>query len=784
MNRGAESLSTHLAGSWWTWRDTALRAAGFPVDDLLRLGSPGLAAYADDGAEDTSFRIAYQAAIEESCGALAEIVDTQPFRAAMAWQNRRLIDESLERFLAAYRACRPRNATQRHCEIVLTKYVQRYHAKNESIGFFGPVGWAHWAAADSASVPPATVPALSATGFHGDIADRRAQIEAWAVRALAEGFAADPLARPWLRPVTGPAIKVRDGRVHTPLLGWSSMPRPRFDVLAACDGRSTVTEIAERLIGSGTPGIASIADVERHLATLERAGYIAVGLQVPLAVDADRYLRRQLSQIPDAAVRDRQLAVLDGIWAAADRVRKAACDQRQLAAAFADLEAQFTDATGLASHRITDGKKVVGRALMVEDCRSTLSVTLQPSLLADLAGPLDLVLSSTRWLVGQVGARYLEIISEIYDGMVRPGTGGVGLAAILAEFVPRCDSRAVTAEAAASVAELQRRWSDILRLPPDTARHHVSVTDIAATVHEQFAAPSACWLSGRIHCPDMMIAAASIESISHGDYTWVLGEMHAAVNTLNQTTFVLSHPDLDRIQAMADEEARRGQWMIPIYPSDWPGISGRSFPPPYLISPGFEYVHISTEPPREGMTGTVVPVSDLTVVRDHDGALWLEDDTGRRRHPLTLLGEFLIDGLPDTYQPIAPLPHRPRVSIGRFVFAREQWQVPAGELAWPVMSDEAGRYRAVRRWASGLGLPRHVFIRVAGQLKPFYVDLTSPLLVNMIARVLYGAAREQAGSTVTITEMYPGPGELWLPHRASGGRCTSEFRLAIVDRGP
>jgi len=760
----------------------AVRAAGFPIDDLLRLGNPGLAAGADAGAEDGPFRADYQAAIEESGEILAEIIDTQPFRAAMVWQNRELVGEVLETYLAARKAGRARNKRQRHRERLLTRYVQRYHAKNESIGFFGPVGWAHWAAG-SASAPSGTVLALSATGFHGDIAARRAQLEAWAVRLLAERFSADPQTRPWLRPVTGPAIKVREGKVYLPLRGWTTMPRPRFDVLAACDGRRTVTEISDRLIASDTPGIASIADVERHLANLERAGHVAVGLRVPLSPDADRYLREQLSRLPDAAARDRQLTVLDGIREAADGVRQAAADYGQLTAAFADLEARFTEATGLGAYRSPGANGVVGRALVVEDCRSALSATFQPSLLADLAGPLDLVLASARWLVDRVGSRYLEIAGEIYDGMARPGSRGVGLGAILTEFVPRCRLDVVAAEAAASVAEFQRHWTEILRLPPDAARHHVRVASIADGVRERFAAASAPWLSGRIHCPDIMIAAADMESVSRGDYTWVLGELHPAANTLNQSTFVLSHPDPERIQAMADDTASGGPWLIPVYPSGWPGISGRSYPPPYLISPELEYLRLSAEPPREGMTGAVVPVSDLTVVRDDDGTLWLEDDDGRRRHPLALLGEFLVDGLPELYQPIAPLPHRPRVSIDRFVLAREQWRIMADELSWPAMTDEAGRYRAARQWARGLGLPRHVFIRAPGQPKPYYADLTSPFLVNMIAKVLSAAARQEAASAVTITEMFPGPGELWLPHRASGGRCTSELRLAIVDRG-
>lgn len=792
MNDEHEALSLHLAGSWWIWRDMAVRGAGFAVDDLLRLGHPKLAADAD---RDTSadgdawcdgglFRADYQAAVEDSCTVLGQIADSAPFRSAMLWQNRKLVDEALDPYLAKRVTGGARNSRQRQRENVLMKYVQRYHAKNESIGFFGAVGWARWA--DGASSP---VPAMAVTGFHSDIVDRRAQVEDWAVRALAERFSADPQTRLWLKPVLAPNIKVRDGRVHTALRGWFDMPRPRFDVLTACDGQSTVTEIVERLIACGVPGIASTEDVLRHLTSLERAGYVAGGIQVPPTLHADRYLRRELSRIPDAALRERHSAVVDGIQAAADRVRDAAGDHCRLANAFVDLESRFMDASGADPHRSRPdphrtgvGHQVVGRALMVEDCRSALSATLQPSLLDDLAGPLDLVLASSRWLVDRVGERYQQILGDIYDGMARPGRPGVGVAAILSEFWPRCASDVLATEAAASVAELQGRWSDILQVPAGVRKHQVAAADIAASVHQQFAAPTAPWLSGRIHCPDVMIAATDVESIARGDYAWVLGEMHPATNTLNQGVFVLSHPDPDRMRAMADEEAGRGAWLIPVYPSDWPEISSRAYPPPYLISPGLDYVHMSAEPPREGMTGTAIPLSALTVVRDDRGSLWIEHDDGRRWHPLALLGEFLTDGLPDTFQPFAPAPYRPRVSIDRFVLAREQWRVPGDELAWPTTANEADRYREVRRWARGLGLPRHVFIRVVGERKPFYVDLTSPLMLNMIASTLRTAGRERAGSAVTITEMYPGPDELWVPHSAGGRRSTSELRMVLVDR--
>jgi hypothetical protein len=778
-----DSPSLPFAGGWWVWRDMAVRAPGFPVEDLCALGHPKLAQFAaeDDGADDgEAFRAEYQDAVDASCATLAEIVDGESFRAALLWQHGELVGQALERFLERHRAGGARTVRDRRRERLLTKYVQRYHAKNESIGFFGPVAWAGWE--QPADPADAAQPAIEVRGFHGDLAERRAQMELWAVREVARRFSADPEMRPWLTPVRGSHIAIRDGQVRTALRGWAEMPRPRYDVLAACDGETTVAQMAERLIAAAVPGITSIADVERQLAALERVGYVALDIQVPPTAHADGFLQRRIAGIPDAGVRERFGAVLGRVRTAADAVREAGGDPKRLEAAFAQLEEAFTAACGADAHRGGEDRPTIGRSLMVEDCRSALTAVFRPPLLADLAEPLGLVLDAARWLVDQIGAHYLEILRALYDRLLMPERTGVGVAALLPEFWAYCTPEAFAAETAPVVAEFQRRLAGLLRVPEGVGRHAVAAADIAEAVHETFAARSAPWLSGRAHCPDMMIAAADVASIASGDYTWVIGEMHSGAITLNQGTFVLSHPDRARVQAMADEDARRGPWMVPLYPSDWPDVSSRSYPPPYLTSPGVEYVQMSAEPPREATAGTVVPSSLLSVVCDDAGTLWLQDDQGRRRNPLALFGEFLTESMPDAFRPFAPAPHRPRVSVDRLVLAREQWRVTVGALAWASTSDEPARYRAVQRWACELGLPRHVFVRVEGERKPYYVDLSSPLLVNMIAAVVRTAARDHADSAMTITEMHPGPDEAWLPHGPGGARCLSELRIAIVDR--
>ena len=60
------------------------------------------------------------------------------FREALLWQNRAsidIVDRRLRDGLGS--AAERRNAAE-----LVAMYVQRYAVKNDSVGFFGPVGWA------------------------------------------------------------------------------------------------------------------------------------------------------------------------------------------------------------------------------------------------------------------------------------------------------------------------------------------------------------------------------------------------------------------------------------------------------------------------------------------------------------------------------------------------------------------------------------------------------------------------------------------------------------------
>ena len=78
-------------------------------------------------------------------------------------------------------------------------------------------------------------------------------------------------------------------------------------------------------------------------------------------------------------------------------------------------------------------------------------------------------------------------------------------------------------------------------------------------------------------------------------------------------------------------------------------------------------------------------------------------------------------------------------------------------------------------------MPRQVFVLAPPEEKPIYIDFASPVLVDLLARLLRNSAQSvPVAGPVRITEMLPVPDDAWLPD-AEGNRYTSELRLVCVD---
>ncbi|HEY7145854.1 MAG TPA: lantibiotic dehydratase [Streptosporangiaceae bacterium] len=750
-----------LPGTDWTvWRDGVLRSAGFPADGLDRFAAPGCAAVADaflDGrASRAELEAANAAALAQARQAAAQTIADPLFREAVLWQNPALMDRLTapeDPGKTGKKAAKQRMRRKARDNTVV-RYWQRYCGKNDTIGFFGPVTWV--------TLDPGG-PAVRVQAGPALTRARDTYYEFWALEAVAARLAADPVVAPWLPAGLHAHLTVTGNQVLVP--GQDPLPLSRAEaaLLARCDGRRSAVAVA------GGPDQQEALGL---LAGLARRGVIWWGADLPQNPEAEQALRRTLAGIADEMARERALSGLRRLDLARDAITAAAGDPDKLAAAMSALDAEFTSLTGDAPQR-RPGQMYAGRKLCYEETVRDVDVSFGGPVLDALAGPLGRVLlPAARWLSVALAGSYTARFREIYQELAGPGETGVPLDRFWFAARPLFT---VTAQPLGEVAgEFARRWTGLLgldKVPPGATRVSLHSDDLAGRVAEFFPADRPGWAAARIHSPDLSICAASAAALRQGDFTIVLGELHAAWPTLDGAMFTDRHPDKARLRAAA--AADLGPQLLPLYASWCPQFT------PRMATNLREELQLAFAPEPGTDPARLLPVMQITVT-DQGGELVAAAADGRR-WPLIEMFSAVIGWLgSELFKLTSSRPYNPRITIDRLVVSRQTWRFTVGESGLTTR-DQLAEYLAARRLRRDLGLPDKVFARVSTEIKPVYLDLTSPRYVSAFATMLR-TAKERAGpeAGVVMTELLPGPDQAWLPD-AAGQRYFSELRLHMVD---
>ncbi|MDU0290660.1 lantibiotic dehydratase, partial [Saccharothrix longispora] len=738
-----------------------------PQEGFAEVGA-ALAVAADAAARHEALLADYATRFEEGRRAAADVlrvVSGDPkFREAVAWQNPRALQtavDALHRALGGDRPS-PRNVDYRRWEHTVVSYLQRYCAKNDTIGFFGPVGWAR--------VEDDAPAALTARPGPDLVDSRTVYLENWAVQQLAEALTTDAV-RPWAVPRRMPFVHVDGDTLHVPMTGPVRLPALDAAVLAACDGLAGAHALAERL---GEPE----RDVFDALERLRQAKRIAWTLEVPPeALVPQESLRRQVAAIGDDAVRAATGAKLAEVERGRDAVAEAAGDPDRLVKAIGDLQETFTGITGAAAVR-RPGLFYAGRTVVHEECRRDLDVTLSPALLETLWSPLSLVLEAARWFTGAGAALYGRALREVYrERVTATGSDRVPLADFWLwanDTIFRLDERLI----GRLVQALQQRWATALGTGQPGGREvHHRGDDVRDAVLAAFAAPRPGWRGAVQHSPDVMIAARDEQAVREGDYRWVLGEVHPGVNTMRSALFVSQHPDPEQLRtAMARDLG--GPRVVLATTREEGGTPQRLADA--LVLPRDLKIVFGHDACGPGLAGAV-PVGACEVV-EVGGRLLARSRDGRVDLDLVeLLNEQVMAQLVQHFRLLPAGEHTPRVSIDRLVVAREGWRLPAARSAFAFAADEETRFLRAQAWRREHGMPRFVFVKSPVEHKPFYVDLESQPSVELFAHAVRALDREKPEAPMGVGEMLPGPDQLWLTD-AHGARHTAEFRVVAVDR--
>ena len=299
------SHRVRLDGTTWSvWRDVALRSAGFPAEMLLAICDERLARSTDEAGTASSGLVdegVYAEAAGRLSAAIGGVKADRAFAEALSWQN-----PVLAEFLRGTGPGSARRAKDRKREVVVASYLQRYCLKNDTIGVFGPVGWA--------SVEPGTA-GLAVVPGERLIARRTTYFEVWAIDKVAAAVAGQGRVLGWLRPRRTRSGFVAGNVLHRPHRPPVVLTDAELRVLLACDGSRTISEV----LASAGPGVGA-SDGRVLLGRLAELGALRLDLEGPVHAWPERLLREELELIADPVARAAALAPVEQLIRARDEV--------------------------------------------------------------------------------------------------------------------------------------------------------------------------------------------------------------------------------------------------------------------------------------------------------------------------------------------------------------------------------------------------------------------------------------------------------------------------------
>lgn len=722
------------------------------------------AALAQVDTAKAAFQEKFPRSLEDASNTIREIAGSADFREALTWQNRTAVETALDPLLRGSPEALERDSSRKQHEELVASYWQRYCVKNDTIGFFGPVGWAR------------IISEISHIKVrHGAkvLATRKTYWESWAIEALGAALARKHNLQPWIVPILVPYIRVEDMTLIHPLFTLP-LTAKQSAMLRACNGHDTAKQIAARLMRTPNLFVRHPGEVYEALRELATKGILFWKFNIPLDPFPEQILREALQRIEDLKLRQQCLGLLEELDAARAQVEAAAGDPTRLNLSFQRLEQVFTRLTGLPATR-NKGKVYAGRTLVYEDCRRDTEVLLERKVLEALAEPLSLLLDTGRWFTARVAQAYEEKLQAIYSEIRRSAHAtSVDAALWWYKAAPFFFDKAPEIMAPLQ-DELEQKWERVLQLDGDQSVVHLTCNELRPRLLREFPPGLPGWQGARYHSPDIMIAAADEEAIRDGRYIFVLGEVHVSTNTLQASLFANQHSSpSDLLNALALDLGEEN--VVPVWERD-EELCGRLVPVIPKTNFRLEFLPNSFTTNRS----RALSISSI-ILESHNGTLMAKTRDGKFcLRALDLVGGLLSRQTLDCFRVIAPQRHAPRISLDSLIIKRESWRFSPEEMQFACCAGAAERFLQARNWARAHGIPRFVFYRVPTERKPAYLDFDSPIFVDIFSKMIRRTVDAALpGAMVDLSEMLPLFDQLWLAD-VPGRRYTSELRFVVVD---
>ena len=638
----------------------------------------------------------------------------------------------------------PRNSKWRQREQTVMAYIQRLAMKNETISFFGPSAWGR-------------VDFDQDDAFHIElneklIAENHVYVERWICESVAALLSRDPETRPQMRPMLADDLVIAGNVARLVRRGVErSLSTEELSVVARCDGDVRILDFCQ-------PAEAAVLD------TLCRAGVVTDEMRLPLSATPLSALRQEIGNWQESAARMRWLDRLARI----DQCRLAVQNAGDVTSRRAALDAlsSTVNECGLAANQQSRAL-YKPRLTINEDCRAAVKslslgkpfIELATRDLApwyemwrDLAG-IHATRIHTR-LVGvlrDLGGRDVTL-AHFLGACERAGlplgkNGGGGLAGEVEQEVQAAWQEQLGGRAGERDITLRDDDLDFLRRRFEVRRMR------------SFDNPA----------PDFQVISPSTEALCRGDFTLLLGEIHADF-VLWENCFFMWCPD---VAALRRDYLRSGHGPALLFSDYW----GKS--PAHTLVRAAETTGDWTTCGVNRVAGVRALRSAEVFVDATDDDVIARDAEGRVLG--SLVHQWLVADNTHQIELLGTGDHAPRLRVGRVVVQRERWRlIPSDELRAEVSDIGVNAVVALRRLRRILGLPEECFVRPRLPLrlskhkdaKPTFVDFRSPLSLEIFAGLIrhYGE--------LSISEMLPDSRSCWL--NGGGEHYSFELRLQTL----
>jgi len=670
---------------------------------------------------------------------LRTIVADPFFQEAIFISNPDLYKNSLKPFLqSSERKINP--AFERR----LLAYLQRFCAKNDTASFFGPLNCGRIVAQQEQPI---------LVERHGmKYARREAYISFWVVNRLAGLISAEPGIQAYLNPRPHPQCLWEGESIYF----FSHERRVRLsplqqEILRRADSTHTTREIAES-IGQ------SLEAVIKEINRLAAARVLICRLEVPSTIFHPlTYLLQRIEKLPEKWERRSywldQLQFLDQL-----RAQFITADLPQRQEILARIDAHYSAITG-ESPRRGAGSTYADRTPLYEECEGTYEkFQFSKKFFDDFQKRLEPILN--------LSAAHGTLLREHYQNLgksVFHDLSPNGSPIAYARFITAVQQRQRAGKLSATSVRLERLRDNLAHMVEQQSDGRVaklSIDDLSQVLSDIKIADN-CHIS-----PDVMLAAPSFEKLCQGEYQLVLGESHQVIYVWgSQLYFYPRRSDAEEeMQSHIGHMAQYTGLATILNERQHKGLLYEAFPGTFIEVAAIPSQHAQAR----------IPLVELDVVLEDDQLLLRHRDTGQLLRLYTA-GDEQLHLWALAVPRVMPIPvrlgtHTPRIEINGAVYQRERWQLPTSEWRGGLATlTSAGLFVRAQKIITRHHIPRYVFVHVASEPKPYYIDFANVFCLELLRQLLL------VNEYVTFTEMHPGPEQLWLTEDNQHFCC--EFRM-------